>query len=278
MSERPAATIAVDERLPEGARRQRQASDTWCTPACAWYHGPRLYLRALGVLTGARRDSAFLLDAIGARAAVADAGRVLVPGAADTGILAHVVAAYAAAGRAPRVTVVDRCGTPLATNAWYAGATGVQATTTIADVLEYRSPEPFDLIAAHSFFSHVADADRPRLVQRWYDLLRPGGALVTVHGIYATDDQLARAQATRAQTYRDRVDRLDEAACASLGVDRRTVRAWVDAGIAHMQHRPVRSVEDLRGLFERQGFRLARLAVVPGATASRVSLVAERPA
>ena len=65
--------------------------------------------------------------------------RVLVSGAADHAILAHVFAACDANAIDCEVTVIDRCETPLRVNVWYAARAGRSIATCRTDVFEHAS-------------------------------------------------------------------------------------------------------------------------------------------
>jgi SAM-dependent methyltransferase len=273
----PAA--AIDEMLEASAPLQLRLAGEHCSETCDWYHGPRGYLRALGITGGIGKDTPFLLRALADEASRLGAGRVLICGAADAAMLAHVAAAFASAGQPLRATLVDRCPTPLFVNAWYAERNGIGVETARADILEFTAAEPFDLICTHSFFSFFEARHRPRLVERWRDLLRPGGSVITAHGLYATDRDLSDAEAERAAVYDERLGRVDEGACGRLGVDRAMLRAWIDAHNARKTHIPLRSVDDLRALFESGGFRLREVSTAGVSRVEgirRVRVVAER--
>ena len=173
------SAIVVDERLDEGAPIQMRLSRTHCTDNCAWYHGPRQYLRALGVTIGIGRDSEFLVNALAAAARPGNFERVLIPASADCGMLAHVTAAYRDAGAPLHVTFTDQCGTPIGANTWYAGLTGVPIDTHLGDILDFTATAPLDVVCVHAFFGWFAPAARRHVVRKWHALLRPGGIVVT---------------------------------------------------------------------------------------------------
>src|SRR5262245_36311726 len=109
----PPSVEAPQEPLELSAPLARRLAPQLChkDPAsgesCAWQHGLWQYLRILGMNHSPRAHAAFLLEAL---AATARPGmRVLVSGAADYSMLAHVLAAT----RAAEVTVLDVCETPL---------------------------------------------------------------------------------------------------------------------------------------------------------------------
>lgn len=98
---------------------------------------------------------------------------------------ALVMQGWAAAGRAPRLTVLDWCATPLLICRWYMRQRGYEFQSVLADVREHRPLEPYDLIVSHSFFPQFPPAQRAGLIVAWHRLLRPGGKVVTVTRIRA---------------------------------------------------------------------------------------------
>jgi SAM-dependent methyltransferase len=268
-----------DERLGETAPLQLRLAERWCDDSCRWYHGPRGYLRALRIHRGMRKDSEFMTDAMVKEATRLGPSRVLISGAADCATLAHVAAAYASAGQPFRATIVDRCRTPLDVNAWYARKTGLDVSVAHADMLRYGGTRTFDLVVTHSFFSFFDDRSRLRLMRTWRRLLRPGGSVVTAHGIYRSKAALEAADAERTRIYLKRVREIDDGACRQLGIDRPTLMGWVETGNTRRSHRRVSSVAAFRRLFEDHGFRITSfmvedVTVVEGIR--RVGVVAER--
>lgn len=256
------------EPLEETAGDARRLAARHCD-GCAWYHGAWQYLRILGVAAAPDRHAGFLHDALGALARRPGTGRVLVSGSADYGMLAHVVRAYEAAGAALDPTVVDRCETPTLLCQDYGKRTGVVVGTGVADILDYHAAGPFDVAVTHSFLSQFSAADRPRLIARWWALLRPGGTVVTTTRITpsaaAGGGRLAfsDAQATVFCGHvRDEAERRRDV--LDLGPDEleAAAREYTRRLVLH----PTRSVEEVTRLFEEGGFTVDRLDVrtVPG--------------
>ncbi|MCA1692973.1 MAG: class I SAM-dependent methyltransferase [Actinobacteria bacterium] len=265
------------EPLEQTAPLTRRLAETFCrpvdgTPACFWYHGIWPYLRLFGVAAAPERDGPFFLDALGALAATDRYPRVLVSGAADYSMLAHVVRAYRArppsqrAARAPatapEATVIDRCETPTVLCRWYGELVGLPVATATTDVLDYDPGRTFDVICTHSFLSQFPPPARPSLLARWHALLRPGGKVVTTTRIAPgapdgpqvftpalTDsfcDQVRAEAERRAAVLEETPQELAEAA-----------RRYAERIVAH----PTRSVHDVAALFGDAGFVLERLDV-----------------
>jgi SAM-dependent methyltransferase len=182
-SEFPVIADRIVEPLAESAPIQWQLAQQLCTENCRWYHGPRLYLRALGIIRGVRSDTPFLLDALGHVARGTERAHVLVSGAADYGTLSHVIAAWAEAGRALTVTVVDKCLTPLRMNSWLGERAGVPVHVHHGDLFDFEAEQAFDAICTHAFVGRFDAAGRRRLAEKWHAMLKPGGAVVTANGL-----------------------------------------------------------------------------------------------
>ncbi|MCC7010271.1 MAG: class I SAM-dependent methyltransferase [Acidobacteria bacterium] len=278
----PGASLNVDERLAEGAPLQLALADRFCKDSCWWYHGPRQYLRALGVIAGVAKDREFLVDAIAASAAAARGERVLVSGAADAGTLSCVLAAFRAAGRSPHVTVADCCRTPLEACLAYACSAGAAVDVHHGDVRSLDRQGAFDLICTHSFIGQFEPEARAGLVRHWYDLLAPGGTVVTAGRLrphLATTEVARQMDLADAPAISMRIRNIDESACVALGITRPIAQAWAEEWLRRKTVRPLRSTDELYALFDAAGFRQTTLTPFRGSAAGqpdRVGLVAIR--
>ncbi len=256
---------------------------------CAWYHGSWPVLKGLGVFVSLKSDDDFLLPQL--RAAIAaGARRVLVSGTADAGMLARLAACLPEAPDLD-ITVLDCCATPLALCRQYAALSGFGIRTVQADILDYRDADGFDLVCTHSFLTFF-DADARRvLVRRWFELLRPGGTVLTAQRVRPGETEaLTRYPAEEVAALQDAAERLCRERGEALGVDAACARhsAWQYA--FHHQTHLIADAAQLREPFDRAGFRLehfapppadAPVADVPGAPghrqAARWRIVARKP-
>jgi SAM-dependent methyltransferase len=274
------SVIVVDEHLDEGAPIQMRLSHTHCADECAWYHGPRQYLRALGVTIGIGRDSEFLVTALAAAARQGHFERVLIPASADCGMLAHVIAAYRDAGAPLHVTFTDRCGTPIGVNTWYAELTGMPIETHHTDILDLTATGPLDVVCVHAFFGWFAPAVRRHIVRKWHGLLRPGGVVVTASAMRPRETTpTVRFTGKEQRSFMTRARQARNEARDRFGIDPDTVDRWAEDVMRLKAHHPTTSEDDVRVLFESEGFRVQQLFTVDGRSAEdpkRIRVVAER--
>jgi SAM-dependent methyltransferase len=251
----------VDEPLRLSAPIARRLALEHCTGGCAWLHSFWQCLRILQLAADPTRHASFYAAAFGSVGV--SSARVLVSGAADYSMLAHVLAAFRARGIGPRVTVLDTCETPLALNRWYAERGACSIETVRANLLEYQPPAPFDLICTHSFFGQFSRAERPRFAAAWRRLLRPGGRAVTVGPLRPFGaDERNRFTEEQAAALRFSVEARAEELAELLGIPATTLLDHAEQYLNARYGYPVRDVDELRALFEGAGFTLEHLAPV----------------
>lgn len=266
--------------VAESARMAWERAPTSCATgwrgdgSCAWYHGFWPTLRVLGLAATPEREASFFSEVLGECARSGEHDRVLVTGAADQGMLAHVLAAWHAEGRVPELTVLDQCGTPLHLCEWYAGRNGQAVGTIVGDVLSWEPDRTWDVATSHAFVGMLPHADKVALVARWAAALRPGGRLITNARIDPTWDAACPGFSPEQVEQFVAVVREHAEASGAEGIPEAS--ALADAARLYAQRMlsfPFASVDELRELFEQGGFRLARFDVieVAGRDASRRS-------
>lgn len=154
---------------------------------CHAYHRVWQYLLLLKVVSSLRTDTAFMIEQLRIRLVDHPRSRILISGAAEYGMLAHVLWAARLARTAPPIVVLDQCATPLMLNRWYAERAGAMIETVQADVLKFDAAESFDIICTHSFLGWFCPADKQRLLTRWRNNLKPGGVVVTTQRLRPSD-------------------------------------------------------------------------------------------
>ncbi len=271
---------AVDEPLAESAPMALKLAPALCRrdPAtgesCAWNHGPWQFLRLAGLAMTPVYQADFYREALGRAAARGPVSRVLVSAAADYGMLAHALAFLRALGIEPEVTVVDLCETPLALNRWYAERMGAAVRTVRGNILEYRGERPFDLVCTHSFLGRFTRAERPGLLERWRELLRPGGAAITVNRVQ--DVARVRFGEKDARAFRDAVLRAAAGLPGTFPYDAAELARQLEEYARHPASNPLRSREEFLEPFQAAGFEIEHLSWAPIASGARRDLAGPR--
>jgi Methyltransferase domain len=172
---------------------------------CDWYHGTWQLLRLLNMVA-VPPWYAFYHDALTRFLRAKPDADVLISALADYGMLATLHEAVVAAGASPTITICDICETPLLSAQWYADRHGFEIRCLRDDLL--TSPElpvgGFDLVVTDELLTVLPSEDKPRIVARWKEFLRPGGAVVTTAMIGApTTPELRAGYAERARRLLD---------------------------------------------------------------------------
>ncbi len=228
--------------------------------SCAWYHGPWQYLRLLGVITTLRTDGEYLVDVFRTLARDGNFRRILISGAADYSMLAHVLWAYRRENASAEISLVDWCETPLHLNRWYAEQFAATVDTFAADIFDYEAEAPFDLICTHSFIGRFDAAGRRRLTAKWRELLRPGGKVVTVKRI-RPDHEAERVRFTPEQAagFVERTRRSTRVWREFLDVDPEELVLGARTYTERHGNYTIRSRGEIRDLFESAGFAVEHL-------------------
>ena len=182
-----------DLSLPDLARLQADLSASSCAPACRDYHAVWPLLRTAGLVGGVDADRGPLLELLAPLLTAGGGKSVLVAGCADSALLSLVSAIAPATSR---ITIVDRCATPLAVCRQVAPP-ALTLTTRQSGLLDYAPPEPFDVIVCHSLLPFFSDEDRQKLLRRFARWLAPGGRLVLAVRLKSREE--AHPQNDRAQ-------------------------------------------------------------------------------
>lgn len=172
--------------------------------SCGWYHSTWQYLRLLNMVAVPPWYE-FYQEALGNVLREHPKAEVLISAAADYGMLATLHEAVRATGAEPHIKIYDICRTPLRSCQWYADRNGFQIETVCANLLTCDiPPASFDLIVTDEFLTVIKSADKPIIVKRWRELLKPGGTLVTTAMIGGpTTPELRQGYAERARRLLD---------------------------------------------------------------------------
>jgi hypothetical protein len=247
----------IDDPALAAAPVARRLAHAHCThdpstgESCAWYHGPRLAFRALGITIGKGPREQTLLAGKVLLDMASGRRRVLVAGTADYSFAAVVAANYRAASAPLALTVVDRCETPLRLVEWYARRVCLDVATVRADLTEIDDLGPFDLICSDAVLAHVAPVERGKVVASWHGLLGANGRVMTLIPVRARDpseeEWAARTASIMAQL-RVAIDR---------GVDVGYTPAELVEALAELRARArpyaIRTVDEVDALFAEAG-------------------------
>ncbi len=166
-------TDAWDENLSWLAERGMQLGREHCS-CSAFYHELRGPLRASGFLSDFENGKPILASIISPF--IANHDRVLIAGAADTGLFSTVM--RVSGKNILDVGVVDRCKAPLELIKEFASMRGAQCTTLHSDIGELECDEKWDLIILHYTAMFFDRLNRQQCFQRLSRSLAPGGILL----------------------------------------------------------------------------------------------------
>jgi len=106
-----------------------------------------------------------------------DRKRVLISGAADTGLMALVCTIFKALNVMPEIVLIDRCCTTVTQNRVMTSYLGLEADIRQADV-RTMDCDPVDAVISHSFLGFFPEPDRQQVVDAWGRVLKPGGKVL----------------------------------------------------------------------------------------------------
>jgi 2-polyprenyl-3-methyl-5-hydroxy-6-metoxy-1,4-benzoquinol methylase len=169
--------------------------------ACDWYHGTWQFLRLLNMVAVPPWYGRYNEALSGVLKRRPDAN-VLISACADYGMLATLHEAIETAEANPQITIYDICRTPLLACEWYAERHGLTATCICDNIITSPSMPlgTYDLIVTDEFLTVLKHEYKPQIVNRWRELLKPGGTVVTTAMIGGpTTPELREGYARRAR-------------------------------------------------------------------------------
>jgi len=172
--------------------------------SCNWYHGTWQYLRLLNMVAVPPWYE-FYQEALTGVLRRHPHAEVLISAAADYGMLATLHDAIVATGATPHIQIYDICRTPLRACQWYAEKHGFSVDCVCENLLTGDLPKGhYDLIVTDEFLTVIKGSDKPTIIKRWKELLKPGGTLVTTAMIGGpTTPELRQGYAERARRLLD---------------------------------------------------------------------------
>lgn len=198
--------------------------------------------------------------------------RLLISGAADYSILAHVIWACKAHKLHADITVLDACDTPLFLNNWYAERVGHKIDTIRVNIFEYCSPAPFDVVCGHSFLGQFPPHRRTELIEKWRQILNPGGSILNVNRIRPNSTQhKVNFSQSQADAFRARVMQKAAELPAGLRPGPQEFAQRVETYIQRL-HIYALSADDIMALFRKNDFRIDYFSLVTSGNISDRSL------
>jgi SAM-dependent methyltransferase len=162
------------ERLGEIAAEAYAVAGRFCG-SCRNLHALWPYIRLSRSSTGLEHNGSVLETAL--RAFIGEGLRkILIAGAADTGLLSLVL--RAADDFEVDVTVLDVCPSPLELCRRLAGQWSIPVRTVKQDLADLDERQEFDLVLVHGTLHFIAGEKRLNVLARIQQGLRPNGRLV----------------------------------------------------------------------------------------------------
>jgi hypothetical protein len=125
--------------------------------------------------------------------------------------------------------------------------------------------EKWDVITTDAFLTRFGAEDTKRVTSRWFDLLKPGGRLITTVRVHAKSP-LARSPEDAVRDFADRARLRAERWRSFLGPSPEEIAGLAEVYARKMVSEDLGSEEDIEATLTSAGFDLheARLAEVPG--------------
>lgn len=254
----------IVEPLEVLARFSRLNADRLCPPevGCRDYH--RSWSTVRLIETGGRLPAGIEHFAPALQSMKERRGpiRVLLSGAADTGLAAMVLEALHGDVAFVEIVLADRCATTIEQNALFAGAVGLRFEPHLTDLAELDCA-PVDVVIAHNFIQFLPVAKRADLVKNWARLLGPQGQMLIYQGLLSEAEAGVQAPVT-ALDVAERADLLARKARAR-GFPEAEIAAVVAEALAFWQFRATVGavrLSDLRGWIDDAGFCIRSMAPI----------------
>jgi len=255
--------INLEEPMLKSAPLMKMLSEVLCRGSyldqegCAWYHGSWQYLRILDLVSTPTWHSDFYKRALNPDSSVSSntTPRILVSGAADYSMTAHIIWAYENVNAKCHITVLDLCQTPLWLNKWYATGKDFDTDIICSDILQYSPSIKFDYVVTDAFLTRFENGVKVAVLDKWNDSLTARGKIVTTVRI---DDAPSPVKATphEASIFSEKVGELANRWQEFISVSPEELSSVGKVYAEKMLSYPFRNLEEVKKLFVQCGFTL----------------------
>jgi SAM-dependent methyltransferase len=206
-------SIEMEEPLTKLARFSFDWAEVLCDPShgCMPYHRTWSTIRLLES-NGAEPAGGDFFGRELAATAQEGSCRILLSGAADTGLAAMVLHQLRPVGVEPELVLIDRCETTLEQNRLFARTAGFSLETHRADIRDCACA-PVQAVVVHSVLNFFHRSARQQVVDSWARNLQPGGRLLLSQRLLSEKDR-TRAPRDSAEI-EQRLSVVEEAAVAA---------------------------------------------------------------
>ena len=234
---------------------------------CSWYHSIWQYLRIFNMVSTPTWHSEFYLNSFLELSKKENFNNILISGTADYSLLAHVLWAYRSLPHPPNISVVDLCETPLFLCKWYAKSVGCIVNTHATDIFTFDQDKPFDLITSDAFITRFSPENRKNVLQKWKNLLRTGGKIITTVRIETiSDGDHVGSSAQEADLFRNKAKQEARKWKGFLGHAIEDIVNSAQRYAERMVSYSVTSTNEAEKLFTNSGFTIEKIDIikVPG--------------
>jgi len=263
--------LDLEEPLAQSARLIGDVAAVLCVGdhvdagGCTWYHGVWQYLRLMDMVSTPSWHHEFYSHELRS-AVLAGARAPVVSGTADYSVFAYLIGALGDAAGTAKLTVVDRCNTPLFACQWYAKRVGLRVTTVSDDIRTYANSHEgqHDLIVTDAFLTRFSAEERRDVLRDWYDMLIDGGRVVTTVRIHAGPSR-GQTPDEAVTSFRDRAASRWRRWQPFVGLERQHVAAMAEYYARRMISNPIGGELEIRTLIEELfTIESSEIASVPG--------------
>lgn len=158
---------------------------------CTWYHSVWQYLRLVNLVSTPAWHDTFYLKELALAFENKKNVKVLISGTADYSMLAYVLYVAKQTDCMVDVDVLDSCKTPLFACEWFANRENKKINLINNDILKHNKLEEYDVICTDAFLTRFPKPLAKKVVNKWYELLKKGGKIITTVRVYDTPQNVS---------------------------------------------------------------------------------------